>query len=76
MKNIIGNIVIALGIILSIFIGGYLMLYGGIVQIVNNINPTNAGQIAIGVIRVLLCEIGFYIPWLAGVAFGYAIKMN
>ena len=76
MKNIIGNIVIALGIILGIFIGGYLMLYGGIVQIVNNINPTNAGQIAIGVIKVLLCEIGFYIPWSTGVVFGYAIKMD
>lgn len=76
MKDIIGNVIIALGVILGIFIGGYLMLYGGIIQIINNINPTNAGQIAIGVIKILLCELGFYIPWIAGISIGYAIKMD
>ena len=76
MKDFIGNMLILIGILLGIFIGGYLMLYGGIVQIVEAINPTSAKDIAIGIIKILFSSLGFYIPFLAGYFFGQAIKYN
>lgn len=76
MRNIIGNIIIALGVILSIYIGGYLMLYGGIIQIIDNINPTNGGGIALGIIRIIFCELGFYIPFIFSYYLGLIIKFN
>ena len=38
------------------FIGVYLCLYGGIVQFIKgiNVNPIHAGNIAFGIVRVLL----------------------
>lgn len=76
MKNFIGNALIFVGIILGIFIGGYLMLYGGIIQIVEAINPTSAKDIAIGIIKILFSGLGFYIPFLFGYCFGQAIKYS
>lgn len=76
MKSVIGSVLIALGIILGIFVGGYLMLYGGIVQIIEAINPTSPKDIAIGIIKILFSGLGFYIPFLFGYCFGMAIKYN
>ena len=76
MKDFIGNALIIIGLVTGIFVGGYLMLYGGIVQIINAINPVNAGGIAIGIIKVLFSGLGFYIPFIFGYCFGYGIKYN
>jgi hypothetical protein len=53
-----GIILIIIGIILGLFVGGYLCLFGGIVQIVNQIQigidggVISATQIAWGVVRI------------------------
>ena len=68
----IGILLILIGIVLGIYVGIYLLLYGGIVQVINNLNPVNASQIAIGIIRVLLCELGYVVFvffWCLGIAF-------
>lgn len=69
MKKIIGLLIILVGIGFGIWLGLYVMLYGGIVQIISNINPINASGLALGVIRAILFEIGF-IPTYVGVIIG------
>jgi len=76
MRDFIGNALIIIGLVAGIFVGGYLMLYGGIVQIINAISPVNASGIAIGIIKVLFSGVGFYIPFILGYCFGYDIKYN
>ena len=76
MKKLIGDALITIGLVAGIFVGGYLMLYGGIIQIINAINPVNASGIAIGIIRVLFSGLGFYIPFIFGYCYGYSIKYN
>ena len=64
-KDKIMVIAYIVGIILGCYLGGYLMLFKGIIQIINAINPLQATQLAIGIIRVLFCEVGFALPiWL------------
>lgn len=76
MKDFIGNALIIIGLLLGIFIGGYWMLYGGIIQIIDAINPLDKSDIAIGIIKVLFSGVGFYIPFIFGYCFGYSIKYN
>ena len=54
-----GLLILVLGILLGLFVGGYLCLYGGIVQIINGVqaDPVNAGAIAGGVIRALCSSV-------------------
>lgn len=73
MKNIIGNIIILIGLVLGIYLGGVVLLYGGIMQIINN---TCGQDIAIGIIRILFTSLGFYIPFIAGYCIGTSIKYN
>lgn len=58
MKKILAIIIVILGIALSIYLGVYLMLFGGIMQIINNIDPINAKEIAMGIIKIIFCELG------------------
>ena len=51
------------------------MFIGGITQIVNSINPVNGLGIALGIARIVFCEIGGFIAWL-GVAIGSAIGLS
>jgi len=73
-KTLLGASLIILGAGLAVFVGLYLCLFGGIVQIVNGIKDSwDAVQIAIGCIRLLctgvaasasitfLCVPGWYI---------------
>lgn len=55
---------VIIGILTGIYVGGYLMLYGGIIQIINSISPLIATDLAKGILKVLFCEFGFYIPFL------------
>ena len=54
MKTLIGILIILAGVALSLYLGVYLCLIGGIVQVVHSATPTvNAGGIAWGVLRIL-----------------------
>lgn len=75
MKKIIGILIAIVGIALGIYVGAWLMFIGGITQIVNSINPVNGLGIALGIARIVFCEIGGFIAWL-GVVIGSAIGLS
>lgn len=53
MKKVIGILIAIVGIALGIYVGVWLMFIGGIVQIVNSINPLNGLGIALGIARII-----------------------
>lgn len=71
MKKIIGILITIVGIALGIYVGVWLMFVGGIVQIINSINPTNG----LGIARIIFCEVGGLIAWL-GIAIGSVIGLE
>lgn len=75
MKKIIGILIEIAGIALGIYVGVWLMFVGGIVQIINSINPTNGLGIALGIVRIVFCEVGVLIAWL-GIAIGSVIGLE
>lgn len=64
-KYILCTLIFIISIILAGYIGIYLMLYGGIIQIINSINPINATGIAIGILKIIFCEIPVVIIYIA-----------
>lgn len=62
MRKALQIIVIIASIILGLYVGIWLMFIGGIIQIVNGINPLSAIDIAIGILRIVFCEIAGLIP--------------
>ncbi len=74
MRQLVGTGLVLTGIALAIFVGGYLMLYGGAVQCINGItaDPVDTNAIVLGGILVLFCEVGAFlagvVPVLAGIA--------
>ena len=56
MRDLISIIVIISSIILSIYVGIWLMLIGGIVQLLNSINPIDSLGIALGIIRIIFSK--------------------
>ena len=75
MKKIIGIIMAILGIAGGIYVGFWLMFVGGISQIINSINPVDGLGIAIGIAKIVFCEIGGFIAWL-GIAIGSFIGLR
>lgn len=75
MKKVIGILIAIVGIALGIYVGVWLMFIGGIVQIVNSINPLNGLGIALGIVRIVFCEVGVLIAWL-GIAIGLGIGLE
>ncbi len=74
MKKVFGILLITLGIALMLYLVIYVMLYGGIVQIINNINPLNGGNIAIGILRIIFCSAAIipgYIIFVIGLKLFY-----
>ena len=71
MKKIIGILIAIAGIALGIYVGVWLMFIGGIVQIVNSINPLNG----LGIATIIFCEVGGLIAWL-GIAIGLGIGLE
>ena len=67
MKKFFKILLIVTSVILGLYVGIWLMFAGGIIQIINSINPLNGTGIAIGIIRVLFCEIAGLIP-IAGIS--------
>lgn len=68
--KILGILFIIAGIALGAYLGIYLMLFGGIMQVVNALDPLNAKEIAIGAIRILFCEVGM-VPVILGSTIGF-----
>lgn len=75
MKKILGILIAIIGIVLGIYVGFWLMFVGGISQIINSINPINGLGIAIGIAKIVFCEIGGFIAWL-GIAIGSYIGLK
>lgn len=75
MKKVIGILIAIVGIALGIYVGVWLMFVGGIVQIINSINPINGLGIALGIARIIFCEVGGLIAWL-GIAIGLGIGLE
>lgn len=71
MKKVIGILMAIVGIALGIYVGVWLMFVGGIVQIINSINPTNG----LGIVRIVFYEVGVLIAWL-GIAIGSVIGLE
>jgi hypothetical protein len=75
VRKILGIIIAIIGIALGIYVGFWLMFVGGITQIINSINPVNGLGIALGIAKIIFCEIGGLIAWL-GIVIGSAIGLN
>lgn len=59
-----GWIIMVAGFLLGLWVALYLMFYGGIIQIINGINPLNAVAIATGICKIIFCEVAVVIPIL------------
>lgn len=75
MKKVLGILIAIIGVALGIYVGFWLMFVGGISQIINSINPVNGLGIAIGIAKIVFCEIGGPIAWL-GIAIGSVIGLS
>ena len=62
MKSLLYFIAVAAGIVGGLWLGGYIMLYGGLLQILNSFASENTLGIIIGLFKMLFCEVGFIIP--------------
>lgn len=62
MRKILQVLIVVGSIILGLYVGIWLMLAGGITQIINGLNPLNGIQIAIGICKIVFCEIAGLIP--------------
>lgn len=67
MKSIIGIIIIVIGIALGLYLGGYLMLYGGIMDVVNNLDPLQIKYVVLGAFKIIFCSVGFTPCWFGPV---------
>ena len=64
MKTFLKIFIIVLTVALGIYVGLWLMFIGGIVDIVNAINPLNGLQIALGICKIVFCEVGALFPMI------------
>ena len=77
MSKLIGIILILFGIVLGGFLGLYLCLYGGIVQVINGIKDSwSAVPIAIGVARILCTNLVSGVSALVLIIPGWALLME
>jgi hypothetical protein len=59
MKALVQLFVIIMGVIFGIYLGGYVMLFGGIVDAINAIKatPLNNGLLAIGILKFMFSSL-------------------
>ena len=62
MRGFLKVIIMITSIVLGLYVGIWVMLAGGIMQIINGINPLNGLDITIGICRIVFCEIAGLIP--------------
>lgn len=74
MRNIIGWIIIIFSILLGLYVGVWTLFAGGIIDIVNAINPLNSLGIALGIIKIIIASpVGWMIVFL-GTVVGAGIR--
>ena len=74
MNRIIGVILILMGIALGCFLGLYVCLFGGVMQLINGIKDSfNAMPIAVGLIRILIASVVGWVSALALIIPGWAL---
>lgn len=56
MRNLIGWLIIIASILAGLYVGIWVMFAGGIIQIINSLNPVNAVGIATGILKIIFCE--------------------
>ena len=64
ISTAVGWIIMVAGFLLGLWVALYLMFYGGIIQIINGINPLDAIAIATGICKIVFCEVAVVIPIL------------
>lgn len=71
----LGLLIIVASVLLGVYVGGYLMFYGGIVQVIEafQATPISASDIAIGIIKVFFAGVGGIWVAFLGAAFGAAV---
>lgn len=74
MKTFLKIFIIVVTVGLGIYVGLWLMFIGGIVDIVNAINPLNGLQIALGICKIVFCEVGVLFPMMIGILIAGNIK--
>lgn len=77
--NVIGGILILSGILLGMYVGGYLMLLGGIVDVINAIKApvTEASSMAMGILKIIGSPfIGSLVGLCLIIPGGYILKNN
>lgn len=62
LKEVLYALAILFGIVGGLWLGGYVMLYGGLLQILNSFANENTLGIIIGLLKMIFCEVGFVIP--------------
>lgn len=75
MRIVLGILIAIAGIILGLYIGIYVLFVGGIMQIVNNIEPLHAKEIVIGILKLVFCELGA-LPAYFGIVIGALIAQD
>ena len=60
IRNVIGWLLVAAGIVLMVWLALWVMFVGGIVQIVDGVKamPTNGWDIAWGIVKIVFSECG------------------
>ena len=78
VKGIIGIIFIIAGIVLGAYLGIWVMLIGGIIQIVNAVqaSPVSGSDIAYGVVKIIFCELPGIITYIFIVIGGAIMGIN
>lgn len=72
MKNLLGISLIVVGVILGIYVSFWVMLYGGIMQAINNWDVDNSAVVW-GIIRAVFFELGG-LPGTLLAVIGYGIR--
>lgn len=65
MKMALRIAIMLIGIITSIWLSFWVLLVGGIEQAIIGFQTANAGMAALGIVRALICELGFLPLWFA-----------
>ena len=79
MKGWIGLGLVILGLLFGLFVGGYLCLYGGIVQAIHGVTHPDGfqvGAIAFGIVRIVCASFSGGIAALVFIIPGWAIVQD
>lgn len=71
MKTIIGLLLVVGGIIIAVYLVFWYMLYGGIMQAINNWDSNNS-LVVWGIIKAVMCEVGL-IPGYLSILLGMCL---